>query len=75
MLQLSQDIAPGRVDAIVAQAPMADSWFVGGRPSVDQREGSRFWAGTKKHVKKAGMKKMILHKYNQRNFDRTCSGY
>jgi hypothetical protein len=30
MLQLSQDIAPGRVDAIVAQAPMADRWFVGG---------------------------------------------
>jgi hypothetical protein len=44
MLQLSQDIARGRVDATVAQAPRADRWFVAGRSSVDQREGFRFRA-------------------------------
>jgi hypothetical protein len=57
MLQLSQGIAPGRVDAIVAQARRADRWFVGRRSSVDRREGFRFRAGMKKHVKEAGMKK------------------
>jgi hypothetical protein len=52
MLQLLQDIAPGRVDTIVAQVPpRADRWFVAERCSVDRREGFRFRAGTKKHLR------------------------
>lgn len=54
MLQLLQDIAPGRVDTTVAQvSPRADRWSVAGKCSVDRREGFRFRAGTKKHVKEA----------------------